>query len=96
VLASRLDQAQLQSFNQTAGEFLVCVGSGEKPGKVRARIVAIGPVQFRGPGAHGKRFERSFAVSPTGLLRIPFQIQAEKGGPGVGIPFTLTLQLSQD
>jgi len=96
VLAARLDQAQLRSFNETAGEFLVCVGSGEKRGKVRARIVALGPVHFRGQGGRGKRYERAFAVSPTGLLRIPFQIQAEKGGPGVGIPFTLTLQLSED
>ncbi len=96
VLAARLDQAQLQSFRETAGEFLVCVGSGEKRGTVRARIVAVGPVHFRGQGARGKSYERAFAVSPTGLLRIPFGIQAEKGGPGVGIPFTLTLRLSED
>ncbi len=96
VLAGRLDQAQLRSQGETAGEFLVCVGPGEKRGKVRARIVAVGPVHFRGQGAHGKSYERAFAVSPTGLLRIPFQIQAEKGGPGVGIPFTLTLRLSED
>ncbi|HXE76466.1 MAG TPA: FecR family protein [Candidatus Xenobia bacterium] len=96
VLAARLDQAQLRSFNETAGEFLVCVGPGERKGKVRARITATGPVHFRGQGGKGKRYERAFAVTPTGLLRIPFQIQAEKGGPGVGIPFTLTLQLTED
>ena len=73
---------------------MVCVGSpGGKPRKVRARILAMGPVHFRGKGAHGKTFERTFEVEPSGLLRIPFEIQAEKGGPGAGIPFTLTLHL---
>lgn len=96
VLAARLDQPALMSGGKTAGEFLVCVGSDRKPDKVRARIVAVGPVHFRGPGAHGKSFERTFPVDATGLVRIPFQIRGEKGAPGAGIPFTLTLRLTPD
>lgn len=94
LLAGRLDQRALMSGGETQGEFLVCVGStAAKRLKVRARILAIGPVHFRGAGAKGKRFERTFEVEPNGLLRIPFQIQAEKGAAGAGIPFTLTLSL---
>ncbi len=53
------------------GEFLVCVGStAAKRLKVRAHIVAIGPVHFRGAGAKGKSFERTFEVEPNGLLRV--------------------------
>ena len=94
LLAARLDQRALMSGGETQGEFLVCVGStATKRLKVRAHIVAIGPVHFRGAGAKGKSFERTFEVEPNGLLRIPFQIQAEKGAAGPGIPFTLTLSL---
>lgn len=96
VLGGRLDQATLSSGGVTDGEFLVCVGApGDKPRKVRARITAAGPVHFRGQGGKGKSFERSFAVESSGLLRIPFQIQAEKGSP-TGIPFALYLILSGD
>ncbi|MFQ5776548.1 MAG: FecR domain-containing protein [Terriglobia bacterium] len=95
VLGGRLDQRALQSGQVTQGEFLVCVGvSGERRQRVRARIGAIGPVRFRGKGGKGKKFEQTFTVERSGLLRIPFGIQAEKGAPGVGIPFTLTLRLS--
>ena len=94
LLAARLDQRALMSGGETQGEFLVCVGStATKRLKVRAHIVAIGPVHFRGAGAKGKSFERTFEVEPNGLLRITFQIQAEKGAAGPGIPFTLTLSL---
>lgn len=94
VLAARLDQRLLATGGETQGEFLVCVGSsGGKPRKVRARILAVGPVRFRGKGGKGKMFERTLEVEPSGLLRIPFEIQAEKGGQGAGVPFTLTLQL---
>lgn len=93
VLGGRLDQNLLSSGAVTQGEFLVCVAGG--PQKVKARIFAAGPVHFRGKGGKGKRFEQSFGVSGTGLLRIPFQIQAEKGSP-TGIPFALTLRLERD
>ncbi|MBI2956417.1 MAG: FecR domain-containing protein [Acidobacteria bacterium] len=97
VLAARLDQHLLSSGAQTQGEFLVCVGAGgEKLRRVRARIQAVGPVHFRGKGAEGKSFERTFPVEPSGLVRVPFDIQAEKGAPGAGIPFTLTLRLEKD
>jgi hypothetical protein len=95
MLAARLDQRTLMSGNETQGEFLVCVGStATRRLKIRARIVAIGPVHFRGSGTKGKTFERTFEVEPNGLLRIPFEIQAEKGAAGPGIPFTLTLSLA--
>jgi len=94
LLAARLDQRALMSGGETQGEFLVCVGSTvTRRLKVRAHITAIGPVHFRGAGAKGKKYERTFEVEPNGLLRIPFQIQAEKGAAGAGIPFTLTLSL---
>lgn len=94
LLAARLDQRMLASGAETQGEFLVCVGStAAKRLKIRARIVAIGPVHFRGAGAQGKSYERAFEVEPNGLLRVPFAIQAEKGAAGAGIPFTLTLSL---
>jgi hypothetical protein len=97
IMGGRLDQNALTSGQPTQGEFFVCVGGGEdKPKKVRARILAVGPVHFRGKGAKGKTFEDSFATQPSGLLRIPFQIQAEKGAPGVGIPFSLSLRLQRD
>ncbi len=95
IVGGRLDQHALVSGNITPGEFLVCVGvSDSQPRKLRARISAAGPVQFRGKGAKGKRFEDTFSVSSSGLLRIPFQIQAEKTGTSAAIPFTLTLVLS--
>jgi hypothetical protein len=93
ILGGRLDQNLLNSGAVTQGEFLVCVAGG--PQKVKAHIVAAGPVHFRGRGGKGKRFEQSFSVSGTGLLRIPFQIQAEKGSP-TGIPFALMLRLERD
>ncbi len=96
VLAGRLDQHALTSGAVTQGEFLVCVGADGGGEKVHARIVAVGPVRFQGRGAKGKQFEQTFAAETSGLLRIPFQIQAEKGAPGVGIPFTLTLFLEND
>jgi hypothetical protein len=96
IVGGRLDQHALISGNVTPGEFLVCVGvSAAQPRKLRARISAIGPVQFRGKGAKGKRFEDTISVSSSGLLRIPFQIQAEKTGTSAAIPFTLTLVLSE-
>ncbi|MGH9804404.1 MAG: hypothetical protein ACRD4D_04465, partial [Candidatus Acidiferrales bacterium] len=60
-----------------------------------ARIAAIGPVHFKGKGARGKQFEQTYTVERSGLLRIPFQIQAEKGSP-TGIPFSLNLVLTGD
>jgi hypothetical protein len=97
IVGGRLDQHALISGNVTPGEFLVCVGvSDAQPRKLRARIGAVGPVQFRGKGAKGKKFEESFDVSSSGLLRIPFQIQAEKTGTSAAIPFTLTLVLSEN
>lgn len=96
VLWGHLDQAALSTGGVTNGEFLVCVGPpGEKSRKIRARIVATGPVSFRGPGGKGKDYERSFSLESSGLLRIPFQIQAEKGSP-TGIPFFLNLSLQSD
>ncbi len=97
IVGGRLDQHALISGNVTPGEFLVCVGvSAAQARKLRARISAVGPVQFRGKGAKGRRFEDSFGVTSSGLLRIPFQIQAEKTGTSAAIPFTLTLHLSED
>ncbi|MCI0404202.1 MAG: FecR domain-containing protein [Acidobacteria bacterium] len=97
IVGGRLDQHALISGNVTPGEFLVCVGvSHTQPQKLRARISAVGPVQFRGKGAKGKRFEDTFSVTSSGLLRIPFQIQAEKTGSSAAIPFTLTLVLSEN
>ena len=96
LLMARLDQAALMSGAETRGEFFVCVGTsgaGRPPRRVRAHIVAIGPVRFIGDGAKGKRYERRFEVGPDGLLRVPFEIQAEKGAAGPGIPFTLILSL---
>lgn len=96
VLGGRRDQATLASGAVTNGEFLVCVGApGEKPHKLRARIAAVGPVHFTGAGGKGKKYERSLEVGSSGLLRIPFQIQAEKGSP-TGIPFGLYLTLTSD
>ncbi|HSC78659.1 MAG TPA: FecR family protein [Candidatus Acidoferrales bacterium] len=96
IVGGRLDQHALISGNVTPGEFLVCVGvSDAQPRKLRARISAVGPVQFRGKGAAGKRFEDTLSVTSSGLLRIPFQIQAEKTGTSAAIPFTLTLVLSE-
>jgi hypothetical protein len=96
IIGGRLDQHALSSGVVTQGEFLVCVGvAGGASEKVKARIAAIGPVHFRGRGAKGKRFEQTFTVASSGLLRIPFQIQAEKGSP-TGIPFSLTLRLQRD
>jgi hypothetical protein len=96
VIAGRLDQHALMSGQASSGEFLACVGvAGERPRKVRARISAIGPVHFKGKGAKGKQFEQTYTVERTGVLRIPFQIQAEKGSP-TGIPFALNLILSDD
>lgn len=94
ILGGRIDQAALSSGMESAGEFLACVG-GAPLKRVRARIVAIGPVHFRGKGAKGKVYEQQVPVGPGGLVRIPFQIRAEKGGLGVGIPFTLRLTLSR-
>jgi len=98
ILAGRLDQNALVSGNVSPGEFLVCVGMSDdaKARKLRARITAVGPVRFQGKGGKGKRFEEKFAVTSSGLLRIPFQIQAEKTGTSAAIPFTLTLVLSED
>jgi hypothetical protein len=97
ILAGRLDQHALISGNVTPGEFLVCLGlSDSRREKLRARITAMGPVQFRGKGAKGKKFEDKFEVTSSGLLRIPFQIQAEKTGTSAAIPFTLTLVLSEN
>lgn len=94
VVAGRLDQHALMSGGVSNGEFLVCVGgAAEKSHKVRAQITAVGPVHFKGKGARGKRFEETYTVESNGLLRIPFQIQAEKGSP-TGIPFSLNLLLS--
>jgi len=96
VLGGRLDQHALSSGVVTAGEFLVCVGvTGSGSEKVKARIAAMGPVHFRGKGGKGKQFEETFTVASSGLLRIPFQIQAEKGSP-TGIPFSLNLRLQRD
>jgi hypothetical protein len=96
IIGGRLDQHALSSGAVTQGEFLVCVGvaAGQQE-KVKARIAAIGPVHFRGKGGKGKRFEQTFTVASSGLLRIPFQIQAEKGSP-TGIPFSLTLRLQRN
>lgn len=97
IVGGRLDQHALISGNVTPGEFLICVGvSDAQPRKLRARISAVGPVQFRGKGAKGKKFEDTLGVSSSGLLRIPFQIQAEKTGTSAAIPFTLTLVLSEN
>ena len=97
IVGGRLDQHALISGNVTPGEFLVCVGvSDAQARKLRARISAVGPVQFRGKGGKGKRFEETFGVSSSGLLRIPFEIQAEKTGSSAAIPFTLTLVLSEN
>ncbi len=97
IVGGRLDQHALISGNVTPGEFLVCVGLSDGPARnLRARISAAGPVQFRGQGAKGKKFEDTFGVSSSGLLRIPFQIQAEKTGTSAAIPFTLTLVLSEN
>jgi len=94
VLGGRLDQHMLSSGGVSNGEFLVCVGGeSEQPRKVRAHITAVGPVHFKGKGAKGKRFEQTYSVERSGLLRIPFQIQAEKGSP-TGIPFALNLVLT--
>jgi len=94
IIGGRLDQNQLMSGQPTQGEFLVCVGStSDTPRKVRARIqVVFGPVHFIGRGGSGRRFEQTFSSQSNGLLRIPFQIQAEKGSP-TGIPFQLQLIL---
>ncbi|MGH9778446.1 MAG: hypothetical protein ACRD5I_08545, partial [Candidatus Acidiferrales bacterium] len=97
IVGGRLDQHALISGNVSPGEFLVCVGmSDAQARRLRARISAAGPVQFRGKGAKGKKFEETFGVSSSGLLRIPFQIQAEKTGTSAAIPFTLTLVLSEN
>ncbi len=97
IVGGRLDQHALISGNVTPGEFLVCVGmSDAQARRLRARISATGPVQFRGKGAKGKKFEDTLGVSSSGLLRIPFQIQAEKTGTSAAIPFTLTLVLSEN
>jgi len=96
VVAGRLDQHALTSGAVSNGEFLACVGvAGERSRKVRARIAAVGPVHFKGKGARGKQFEQTNTVERTGLPRIPFQIQAEKGSP-TGIPFALNLVLTGD
>lgn len=95
IIDYRLNQYTLISGNVTQGEILVCVAvSGSKPRKLRARITAVGPVHFEGKGAKGKRFENTFSVEFSGLLRIPFQIQAEKTGTAAAIPFALNLDLS--
>ena len=96
IVAGRLDQHVLNSGGVSNGEFLACVGVPDnRSRKVRARIAAIGPVHFKGKGARGKQFEQTYMVEGNGLLRIPFQIQAEKGSP-TGIPFTLNLVLTRD
>ncbi|MGH9862739.1 MAG: FecR domain-containing protein [Candidatus Acidiferrales bacterium] len=93
IIGGRLDQSQLMSGQPTQGEYYVCVGgTSDQPRKIRARIRAIGPVHFIGRGASGRSFEQTFTAEPGGLLRIPFQIQAEKGSPA-GIPFVLQLFL---
>lgn len=96
ILGGHLDQRQLMSGNKTQGWFLVCVGSTDNnKQKVRAHITAAGPVQFRGKGGQGKKFQRTFKVEPNGLLRIPFEIQAEKTGSPTPIPAVLTLRLEE-
>lgn len=95
LLAARIDQQSLMSGGKTQGEFLVCVGSTSTQRlQIRAHITALGPVHFRGSGAKGKKFERTFGVEPNGLLRVPFQIEAEKGAPG-GVPASMTLSLER-
>jgi hypothetical protein len=98
LLSARLDQPALMSGMETGGEFLVCLGAAgaKNPKKVRATILAVGPVRFRGRGAQGRTMTQSVPVSPEGLLRVPFRIRAEKGAPGAGVPFTLTLILEKD
>ena len=93
IIGGKLDQNQLMSGQPTQGEYYICVGgTGDQLRKIRARIRAIGPVHFIGRGASGRSFEQTFTAEPGGLLRIPFQIQAEKGSP-TGIPFVLQLFL---
>jgi hypothetical protein len=96
VIGARLDQSVLNSGGVSNGEIVACVGvAGERAQKVRARITALGPVHFKGKGARGKQFEQTYPVADNGLLRIPFQIQAEKGSPA-GIPFVLNYVLTRD
>lgn len=94
VLSARLDQPALTSQMQTAGEFLACVGDARLK-DVRARIVAAGPVRFRGKGAKGKVYERKLPVGPNGLVRIPFEIRADKAKKGQTVPYALQLTLTR-
>jgi len=94
VLSGRLENPALTSGTQTRGEFVLCVGDARRK-KVRAQIVAAGPVQFEGKGARGKMFEQELAVEAGGQVRIPFQIRADKGAPGAGVPFSLRLTLTR-
>lgn len=95
VLRGWLDQRSLISGDKTPGEFVVCVGEyGGKRRKVRAHILAEGPVRFRGKGGRGNEFERTLAAEPNGFLLIPFEIRAQKRGGG-RFPFRLALSLSR-
>ncbi|MFQ5816821.1 MAG: FecR domain-containing protein [Terriglobia bacterium] len=94
ILSAQLAKPGLTSGEQTAGAFIACVG-GAPLKTVRARIVARGPVRFRGKGAKGKVYQRKLRVGAHGLVRIPFQIRAQKGAPGAGVPFTLRLTLTR-
>ncbi|MFQ5927913.1 MAG: hypothetical protein ACE5MH_10830, partial [Terriglobia bacterium] len=92
ILSARLDQPHLTPGVQTGGEFIACVGDARLK-SVRARIVAVGPIRFRGKGAKGKVYQRKLRVGANGLVRIPFQIRAERSF-GVGVPYYLRITLT--
>ena len=93
-LGGRVDQGALMSGAVTQGMFMVCVRDPSLR-RVRARIVASGPVRFRGRGASGKTYQQTFRVQPGRLLQIPFGLQAEKTGTIATIPFILNLTLQR-
>ena len=94
VLGGRLDQKALMGGGVTPGMYMVCVRDPSLR-RIRARIVAIGPVRFRGRGASGKTYQQTFRVQPGSLLQIPFGLQAEKTGTMAAIPFILKLTMQR-
>ena len=94
ILGGRLDQRALMGGTVTQGMFMVCLRDPTLR-RVRARIVASGPVRFRGRGASGKTFQQTFRVQSGRLLQIPFGPQAEKTGTMAAIPFVLNLTMQR-
>ena len=94
MLGGRLDQRALMGGTVTQGMFMVCLRDPTLR-RVRARIVASGPVRFRGRGASGKTFQQTFRVQSGSLLEIPFGLQAEKTGTMAAIPFLLNLTMQR-